>query len=289
MHEAYLRLVDQRRLEWNDRGHFFGAAANVMRRVLVDQARRRLADKRGGGAPHDDLDLAVRVAIEPDLDVLALNEALDALTRVDPQRARIVELRYFVGLSLDETASVAGISPQAVSRDWTAARAWLARWLERRAIDHEVTQWTRWIPSGRGFVSELARIHDAPAAERPALIAALDDDLRGEVASLLAAVENDPSFLRLPEERRSARRHQARPLRPRRRDRPRRHGDRLSRRTAAMASSPARSPSRSRAAACSARRPSAASSRNGRFSPASIIPTSSGCSTAASPMAGATS
>jgi RNA polymerase sigma factor (TIGR02999 family) len=132
VHEAYLRLVDQRQLNLNDRAHFFGAAANVMRRVLVDQARRRLADKRGGGAPHEDLDLAVSVAIEPDLDVLALNQALDALAAVDPPRARIVELRYFVGLSLEETAGVVGVSPQTVSRDWTAARAWLARWLERQ-------------------------------------------------------------------------------------------------------------------------------------------------------------
>lgn len=132
VHEAYLRLVDQRQLNLNDRAHFFGAAANVMRRVLVDQARRRLADKRGGGAPHEDLDLAVSVAIEPDLDVLALNQALDALATVDPHRARIVELRYFVGLSLEETAGVVGVSPQTVSRDWTAARAWLARWLERQ-------------------------------------------------------------------------------------------------------------------------------------------------------------
>jgi RNA polymerase sigma factor (TIGR02999 family) len=129
VHEAYLRLVDQRQLDWTDRAHFFGAAANVMRRVLVDQARRRLSAKRGGGAPHEELDLALAVAIEPDLDVLALNEALDALTAVDPARARIIELRYFVGLSLDETAEVVGVSPQTVSRDWAAARAWLARWL----------------------------------------------------------------------------------------------------------------------------------------------------------------
>lgn len=133
VHEAYLRLVGQNRMDWNDRRHFFGAAANVMRRILVDQARRRLAARRGGGAPHDDFDNALAIAVEPDLDVLALNEALDALTAIDEERARVVELRYFAGLSLDETATVLGVSPQAVSRDWSIARAWLARWLDRRA------------------------------------------------------------------------------------------------------------------------------------------------------------
>jgi RNA polymerase sigma factor (TIGR02999 family) len=131
VHEAYLRLVNQTKASFHDRAHFFGAAATAMRRILVDQARRRLAVKRGGGVRHDDLDLALAIAVEPDLDVLALNEALEALKDVDPPRARIVELRYFAGLSLDETAAVVGVSPQAVSRDWTAARAWLARRLER--------------------------------------------------------------------------------------------------------------------------------------------------------------
>jgi RNA polymerase sigma-70 factor (ECF subfamily) len=130
VHEAYLRLVGQTRMDWNDRRHFFGAAANVMRRILVDQARRRLAARRGGGAPHDDFESALTIAIEPDQDVLALNEALDALSAIDPDRARVVELRYFAGLSLDETGALLGISPQAVSRDWTTARAWLARWLD---------------------------------------------------------------------------------------------------------------------------------------------------------------
>lgn len=127
VHEAYLRLVDQTRINWSGRAHFFGAAANAMRRILVDQARRRLAGKRGGGAVHEDLDLALQIAIEPDLDVLALNEALDDLLTVDADLARIVELRYFAGLTLEETADVLGVSPQTVSRDWTVARAWLSR------------------------------------------------------------------------------------------------------------------------------------------------------------------
>jgi RNA polymerase sigma factor (TIGR02999 family) len=138
VHEAYLRLVDQRRMSWNGRAHFFGAAANAMRRVLVDQARRRLAGKRGKGVVHEDLDLAVAIAVEPDLDVLALNQALDGLAAVDADLARVVELRYFGGLTLDETAEVLAVSPQSVSRDWTVARAWLARRLgeqDRPAVD----------------------------------------------------------------------------------------------------------------------------------------------------------
>ncbi len=133
VHEAYMRLVDQTRIDWNGRGHFFGAAAMAMRRILVDQARRRLAGKRGAGAVHETLDVAVRVAIQPDLDVLALNEALDGLTEADAGLARLVELRYFAGLTIDETAQVLGISPQTVSRDWTTARAWLSRRLEAGA------------------------------------------------------------------------------------------------------------------------------------------------------------
>ncbi len=127
VHEAYLRLVDQTRINWSGRAHFFGAAANAMRRILVDQARRRLAGKRGAGVVHEPLDVALRIAIEPDLDVLALNEALDGLAGVDAGLARLVELRYFAGLTLDETADVLGTSPQSVSRDWTVARAWLSR------------------------------------------------------------------------------------------------------------------------------------------------------------------
>jgi RNA polymerase sigma factor (TIGR02999 family) len=129
VHEAYLRLVDQTRMTWNGRGHFFGAAATAMRRILVDEARRRLADKRGAGAAHEDLDLAVTLAIEPNLDVLAVHEALTNLASVDAALARLVELRYFAGLTLEETAEVLNVSRQTVTRDWTVARAWLSRQL----------------------------------------------------------------------------------------------------------------------------------------------------------------
>ena len=129
VHEAYLRLVDQTRTSWDGRAHFFGAAAQVMRRILVDQARRRLATKRGAGVTHESLDLAVAVAFEPDINVLALNEALDGLTQTDPELARLVEMRYFAGLTLEETAEVLGTSVATVKRDWSVARAWLARQL----------------------------------------------------------------------------------------------------------------------------------------------------------------
>jgi len=132
VHEAYLRLVDQTRMQWNGRAHFFGAAAQIMRRVLVEQARRRLADKRGGGALHQSIDDSLAVAIEPDFNVLALNEALEELAQGDPDSARVVELRCFGGLSLEETADVLEISPSSVTRMWSFARAWLYRRLETR-------------------------------------------------------------------------------------------------------------------------------------------------------------
>lgn len=127
VHEAYLRLVDQSRVKWEGRTHFFGAAAVTMRRILVEQARRRLRAKRGGGAEHDSLDDALTIALEPDLDVIALDLAIEDLAKLDADRARVVELRYFAGLSIDETAELLGVSPSAVNRDWTFAKAWLYR------------------------------------------------------------------------------------------------------------------------------------------------------------------
>ena len=127
VHEAYLRLVNQSRMHWDSRTHFYGAAANIMRRVLVDQARRRLSEKRGRGVPHDRIDLAIAVASEPDMNVLALDEALEAFAQIDPARVRIVELRYFAGLTLDETAAAlsvsAGREPRLGSRQGLAGEA----------------------------------------------------------------------------------------------------------------------------------------------------------------------
>jgi RNA polymerase sigma factor (TIGR02999 family) len=127
VHEAYLRLVNQDRMQWSGRAHFFGAAAQIMRRILVEHARHRLARKRGAGAPRESLDKAIAVALAPDFDVVALDEALDALAATDPESARVVELRCFGGLSIEETAEVLGTSPASITRLWSFARAWLYR------------------------------------------------------------------------------------------------------------------------------------------------------------------
>ena len=128
VHEAYLRLVDQRRVEWRNRAQFFGIAAEVMRRVLVDHARARLAAKRGGGMQRLSLDEIGDVSnAGGDTDVLALHDALERLALLDADQARLVELRYFGGLNIEETADALGVSPATVKREWTLARAWLRR------------------------------------------------------------------------------------------------------------------------------------------------------------------
>jgi RNA polymerase sigma factor (TIGR02999 family) len=133
VHEAYLRLVDQRPARFESRSQFFGVAARCMRQVLVDAARTRQAAKRGGGAQAvtlSDVD-AAGAAAERDVDVIALDEALQRLAAIDPDQARLVELRYFAGLTLDETAAALGVSAATVSREWSVARRWLRRELER--------------------------------------------------------------------------------------------------------------------------------------------------------------
>lgn len=130
VNEAYLRLVDQRQVEWKNRAHFFGIAAQVMRRILVDHARSRLADKRGAGAKRITLDDANVGAAEEqagDVDLLDLHDALERLAAMDPTQGRVVELRYFSGLNIEETAEALGISPATVKREWAVARAWLRR------------------------------------------------------------------------------------------------------------------------------------------------------------------
>ena len=125
VHEAYIRLVDQRRVRWQNRAHFYGVAAQVMRRILVDRARKRAADKRGAGWQRVTLVGDKTPNGSRDVDVLALDDALQRLAALDPQQERIVELRYFGGLTLDETAEVMGISTATVKREWAIARAWL--------------------------------------------------------------------------------------------------------------------------------------------------------------------
>jgi RNA polymerase sigma factor (TIGR02999 family) len=132
VHEAYLRLVDQNRVEWRNRAHFFGVAAQLMRRILVDHARGKLAEKRGGGAQRLTLnDADAAVGSDGGVDVLALHDALEELAKLDPQQARVVELRYFSGLNIEETAEALDISPATVKREWAVARAWLRRELIR--------------------------------------------------------------------------------------------------------------------------------------------------------------
>jgi RNA polymerase sigma-70 factor (ECF subfamily) len=127
VNEAYLRLVDQRDVAWNSRSHFFGIAAQIMRRILVDHARARRANKRGSGLVPVVFDEALEVAQAQDLDVVALDDALKTLAELDARQARVVELRFFGGLSIEETAEVMALSPATVKREWTAARLWLKR------------------------------------------------------------------------------------------------------------------------------------------------------------------
>lgn len=132
VHELYLKLVKQRRVDWEDRRHFFAVAAQMMRRILVDHARRRKSDKRGGDMISIELDDALEVAASASIDVVALDVALENLTAIFPQQAKIVELRFYGGLTIDETAEVLGISAATVSREWTMARAWLRRALSAK-------------------------------------------------------------------------------------------------------------------------------------------------------------
>ena len=131
VNEAYLKLVDQRNAKWQNRAHFFGISAQLMRRILVDHARQHQAAKRGGSKQQRlSITSAERIVKQPEVDLLALNEALDELTIMDPQQAQIVELKFFGGLSIEETAEVMGLGHATIERDWKMARAWLRRKLE---------------------------------------------------------------------------------------------------------------------------------------------------------------
>lgn len=125
MHEAYLRLIDQTQVDWRNRAHFFGVAAQMMRRILVDHARTKHREKRGGPARKLSLEEVVNLA-EPRMpDLVALDDALKGLSEIDERKSRVVELRFFGGLSVEETAEVLEVSPQTVLRDWKLAKAWL--------------------------------------------------------------------------------------------------------------------------------------------------------------------
>jgi RNA polymerase sigma factor (TIGR02999 family) len=132
VNEAYMRLVDQKHTRWQNRAQFFGIAAQLMRRILVDHARQHLAEKRGGPEQQRlSLTHAEQVAGRQEVDILAIHETLNALARLDEQQSRIVELRFFGGLTIEETAEVLGISHATVERDWNLARAWLRRELSK--------------------------------------------------------------------------------------------------------------------------------------------------------------
>ena len=127
VNELYLKLVDQKQAKWQNRAHFFAVAAQLMRRILVDYARRQLRSKRGGGVSNVTLDEAVVISHEKSADILSLNDALDRLAKLDPLKARIVELRHFGGLSVEETAEVLKIAEVTVMRHWALAKSWLRR------------------------------------------------------------------------------------------------------------------------------------------------------------------
>ncbi len=127
VNEAYLRLVDTRRVRWESRAHFLAVAAQAMRRILVDAARARGASKRGGSVSVVSLDETPPVRAERDRSLVALDDALTALAKVDPRKSRVVELRYFAGLTIEETAAVLLVSPETVQREWRVAKAWLLR------------------------------------------------------------------------------------------------------------------------------------------------------------------
>jgi RNA polymerase sigma factor (TIGR02999 family) len=131
VHEAYLRLAEAKDLNWKDRAHFFAVSANVMRRILIDEARARRAERRGGGEFVIAIDEALDAEKPEDLDLLALDLALQGLAQVNRRQSNVVELRYFGGLSVDETAAVLGVSPDTVMRDWRFAKAWLKREMVR--------------------------------------------------------------------------------------------------------------------------------------------------------------
>jgi len=135
VHEAYLKLIDQKDARWQNRSHFFAIAAQAMRRILIDSARRHAAMKRGGPQENLSLDEVADISLGPNTTLLALDEALKALAEIDPEQSRIVELRYFGGLTIEETAEVMKSSPATVKREWAMARAWLHQALKDGSPD----------------------------------------------------------------------------------------------------------------------------------------------------------
>ncbi len=137
VNEAYLRLIDAQQVEWKDRAHFFAISANLMRRILVEFARSRGRNKRGGDARRVELDDAMVTSPQRGTDLVALDDALTALASTDERKAKVIELRFFGGLSVEETAEVLGVSPDTVMRDWRLAKVWLWREMKHGAAPNE--------------------------------------------------------------------------------------------------------------------------------------------------------
>ena len=192
VNEAYMRLVDYKRMQWQNRAHFVAAAAQAMRRILVDHARRHNV-KRGAGAEHVSLDAEAVMCPDRSDDFVSLDEALNGLAERAPRKAKVVELRFFGGLSVEETAEVLRVSPITVMREWKSAKAWLYRELPARPpMDND-----RWNHVDKLLQSAL----DIPAAERDAYLRSAcggDEQLEDEVRSLLAAHDRAGSFLGAP-------------------------------------------------------------------------------------------
>jgi RNA polymerase sigma factor (TIGR02999 family) len=137
VHEAYLRLIDQRNVRWQNRAHFFGVAAQMMRRILVNYARDQHAEKRGGKMHKLSLDEAMTLAESKNMELIALDDALNRLAETDPRKCQLVELRFFSGLTIEEASSVLGVSLATAKRDWLMARAWLYREINKEKEEYE--------------------------------------------------------------------------------------------------------------------------------------------------------
>lgn len=133
VNEIYIRMVDLQGVSWRDRAHFFAVSSRLIRQILIDAARSKHAQKRGGQSPHVAIDEALLVSEEPRADVVGLDDALRALAAIDPRKSQVVELRFFGGLDIEEAAEVLGVSPETVKRDWKLAKAWLRRELSQRS------------------------------------------------------------------------------------------------------------------------------------------------------------
>ena len=135
VHEAYVRLIDQKNVRWQNRAHFFAVAARLMRRILLDRARWRLCAKRGGGARQMSLDEAADFSLDRAAEMIALDDALESLAAIDPRKSQVVEMRFFGGLSVEETAETLQVSPETVLRDWRLAKVWLLREMSGETSD----------------------------------------------------------------------------------------------------------------------------------------------------------